>query len=369
MDTIDQMVVPAPLTWEPLPERKRRRWLRYGVPAIVALLVLAGALQLSLPYYSVSPGDARQVNDLIRVPKDRRFPPRGQVLLSTVSLSQVSALEAFLGWLDPETDVLPEDRVLGETPRRRFTEENLAMMDESKQVAVVVALRRVGFPVPEQGKGGLVVRVEDGSPAQRRLAQGEVITGVDGRPTALSQEVVEGIRAHKPGEAVRLEVTGLDGATRVEEVSLAGRPDRAGGFLGVVLRTKEQKFDFPFDVTIDSGPIGGPSAGLAFTLGLIDVLTTGELTGGKRVAVTGTIEMDGRVGDVGGVVQKTAAVRASKAEYFLVPPGEYDEAVAHAGRSLRVVKVATLDEAIAALDRLGGDASALAATSAAPAGG
>lgn len=359
MDTIDPMLVPAPLSWEPVPEPPRRRWLLWGIPAALALLLMVGAVQLTLPYYALAPGSARQVNDLIRVPEDRSFPPRGRVLLSTVSLSQVNALEAFFGWLDPDTDVLPEDQVLGTTSRGQFTEQNLQLMDDSKQVAVVVALRRLGYTVPEQGKGALLVRIEEDSPAHGRLAQGEVITGVDGRPASLSQEVVQGIRSHKPGEAVRLDVLGLDGATRVEEIRLGRRPDSTQGFLGVLLRTKEQKFDFPFDVGIDSGTIGGPSAGLAFTLGVIDTLSTGELTGSKRVAVTGTIEIDGTVGDVGGVAQKTAAVRAAGAQVFLVPKGEFVEAKKHAGRSLEVVKVETLDQAIAALARLGGDVSAL----------
>ena len=361
MDTIDPMVVPAPLSWDPSPEPRSWRWLRWALPAFVALVVLLGALQVSLPYYALAPGSARQVNDLIRVPGDRKFPPRGRVLLSTVSLRQVNVLEGLLGWLDPDVDVLPEDQVLGTTPRDEFTQQNLQLMDDSKQVAVVVALRRLGYPVAEHGKGALVVQVEKGSPADGRLAQGEVITAVDGRPASLSHEVVAGIRGHRPGEIVRLGVQGLDGAGRVEELALARRPDGGSeaGFLGVLLRTKEQRFDYPFDVGIDSGTIGGPSAGLAFTLGILDTLSMGELTGGKKVAVTGTIEIDGSVGDVGGVVQKTAAVRAAGADIFLVPPGEYDEARAHGGRSLEVVKVATLDDAIAALARLGGDISAL----------
>lgn len=359
MDTIDPMVVPAPPSREPSPELPRGRWLGWGIRGALALLVLFGGLQVTLPYYAVAPGTARQVNDLIRVPEDREFPPRGRVLMSTVSLSQVNAFEAVFGWLDPDTDVLPEDRVLGTTPRDRFTQENLQLMDDSKQVAVVVGLRRLGYAVREHGKGGLLVRVEDGSPAEGRLAQGEVITAVDGRPTSLSQDVVQAVRSHKPGEPVRLEVVGLDGATRVEAIPLGRRGDGAEGFLGVLLRTKEQKFDLPFDVTIDSGTVGGPSAGLAFTLAVMDALSTGELTGGKRVAATGTIEIDGQVGDVGGVAQKTAAVRAAGAHVFLVPENEFAEAKAHAGRSLEVVKVASLDEAIAALAHLGGDVSAL----------
>lgn len=360
MATIDPMVVPqAPLSWEPQPEPRRRRWARWGVPGVVAVLLLLGAAQLHLPYYALAPGDARQVNDLIRVPEDRRFPPEGEVLLSTVSLSQVNALQAVRGWLDREIDVLPENQVLGTTRRDDFTKQNLQLMDDSKQAAAVVALRRLGYAVPEQGKGALLVQIEEGSPADGRLAQGEVIVGVDGKPATLSQEVVAGIRSRAPGESVRLDVLGVTGEPRVEEVVLARREDGAEGFLGVVLRTKEQRFDYPFEVMIDSGTIGGPSAGLAFTLGVIDSLSAGELTGGRKVAATGTMELDGTVGEVGGVVQKTAAVRSAGADVFLVPAAEYDDAIAHAGPRLEIVKVSTLDDAIRALARLGGDVSAL----------
>lgn len=365
VDTIDQMVVPPPPGWDTSTEPSTWRWLRWGVPAFIVVLLLLGSMQVSLPYYALAPGDARQVNDLIRVPKDRSFPPRGEVMLSTVSLSRVNALQAFFGWLDPDIDVLPEDQILGTTPRDQFTQQNIHEMDTSKQVAAVVALRRLGYAVTEQGKGALVVQVEEEAPASGRLSQGDVITGIDGRPASLSQEVVEAIRGHQPGESVRLDVLGVKGETRVEEVVLGRRPDNGLGYLGVVLHTKEQKFDYPFEVVIDSGTIGGPSAGLAFTLGVLDTLTAGELTGGRKVAATGTMEIDGKVGDVGGVVQKTAAVRAAGATVFLVPPGEYEDARKHAGPRLEVVKVTNLDEAIAAMARFGGDVSALGA---APAG-
>jgi PDZ domain-containing protein len=129
--------------------------------------------------------------------------------------------------------------------------------------------------------------------------------------------------------------------------------------MGVELATKNHRFDMPISVSIDSLGIGGPSAGLAFTLGLIDQLTPGELTGGRKIAVTGTIEIDGTVGPVGGVAQKTAAVLHEKADAFLVPAEEYDAARARGGKHLKVIKVTTLDEALRALGTLGGDVSAL----------
>ncbi|PLS75010.1 MAG: hypothetical protein CYG61_09860 [Actinobacteria bacterium] len=359
MNTTESMVVRGPLGWEPLPPPPPRRFLRWSLPALALLIALLAGVSFTLPYYALAPGSARQVNDLIGVPSDRAFPPRGKVFLATVALSRVTPLEALRGWLDPATEVVPEERILGPVRRGQFNQLNLQAMDDSKQTAAVVALRRLGFPVAEEGKGALVEAVEERSPAGSRLAQGEVITSVDGRPTLLAEQALEAIQSKRPGTSVRLEVQGVTGAARVEEIVLGSRSGTKAGFLGVVLRTKERRFDYPFDVTIDSGAIGGPSAGLAFTLGVLDTLTSGELTGGRKVAVTGTIEIDGTVGDVGGVIQKTAAVRAAGAEYFLVPPKEFRDAKAHAGGRLKVVKVANLDEALVALGRLGGDVKAL----------
>lgn len=359
MDTIKTMVVPPPPGWGTAPEPSPWRWLRWAGPIMLGLAIILGAAQVSLPYYAFAPGDARQVNDLISVPKDRRFPATGQVLLSTVSLRRVNGLEAFVGWLDDDVDVVHEDAVLGTTPRSRFTQQNAEDMRNSKQTAAVVALRRLGYTVAETGKGVLIQEVGTDAPASGHLAQGDVIVGIDGQPVTVAGEAIDWLQAHKPGDTARLDVKDAKGASRQEDIVLGTRPDGPGGYLGVVLRTKERKFDYPFDVVIDSGSIGGPSAGLAFTLGVIDTLTVGELTGGKKVAATGTIEINGEVGDVGAVSQKTAAVRAAGADVFLVPPGEYEEAKDHAGPRLEVVKVATLDEALAAMARLGGDVTAL----------
>lgn len=109
------------------------------------------------------------------------------------------------------------------------------------------------------------------------------------------------------------------------------------------------------DVRINSGDVSGGSAGLALTLGLLDLLASGDLTGGHRVAVSGAIRVDGAVGEVDGVAQKAAAARQAKADYLLVPPGGFDTAVAHAGRTLKVLSVATLEEALRALAGIGGD--------------
>ena len=300
------------------------------------------------------------MNDLVHVPDGKAFPPKGRVLLTTVSLvSEVRVIDMVLDFFDDDTEALPEERILGNTPKDELRQVNLRLMDDSKQIAIVVGLRRLGHTVAERGAGAVVEQIYEGVPAERQLRPGDVIVGVDNRPTMLIQEVQAGIKAHQPGDTVRLDVEGADGKKRIEEVELVPRPDDGTALLGVTLRTKNLRFDFPFPIDIDSLGIGGPSAGLAYSLAVIDNLTPGELTGGKRVAVTGTIESDGRVGDVGGVAQKTAAVRAAGADVFLVPAGEFEEAKARAGSKLKVVKVGTLEDALQALGRLGGNVAAL----------
>ncbi|MGZ6972913.1 MAG: S16 family serine protease, partial [Acidimicrobiia bacterium] len=130
---------------------------------------------------------------------------------------------------------------------------------------------------------------------------------------------------------------------------LKGKPQ-----VGIVPLTKDLKLDLPVDVTIDPGPVSGPSAGLAFTLTIIDELTPGSLTGGKKVAVTGTMDLDGNVGEVGGVPQKTAAALAAGAKLFIVPKAEVAQAKARAGSAATIIGVSTIDGALRALREHGG---------------
>lgn len=362
--TIEPMVVRSPLGWDPVAPERKRPWLPYAVGGAVLILLFVGATWTTLPYYALAPGSARGVTDLIVAEGTDTYPPEGEVLLTTITLSKVTPVEALTGWLRSDVDIVPEDQILPpDTTDEDYRRFNVQEMDDSKQTAIVVALRRLGYQVTEKGEGALIERVLPQFPANGRLEPGEVIKTVDGKPVALVQEATAAIGAHQAGETVRLEVASVDGtSTRTVDVPLAADPEQGGKpVLGVFLRTSKRTFEMPIDVDIKSGSIGGPSAGLAFTLGVIDQLTPRELTGGRKVAVTGTIEIDGRVGDVGGVAQKTAAVRKAGADVFIVPAGEYEDALSRAGDDLQVIKVTTLQEALEALENLGGDLTGLVA--------
>jgi PDZ domain-containing protein len=323
------------------------------------------AFSLNIPYYALAPGSARQVNDLIDAPNGQRHLPRGKVLMTTVSLRAAHPVDVVESWFDHDTKIVKEEEIVGKTPPTQYHQLNLEEMSESKRTAIVVALRRLGHNVPAKGQGALITTVVAGKgfPADGHLQEGEVITSVDGQPVQFVEDAVRLLQQHKPGDTVRVQVANPDGAdgagaSRIEQLVMA-RNDEGRAILGVELQTFKLDFDLPFKVSIESGDIGGPSAGLAFTLGVLDDLTPGELTGGANVAVTGTIALDGTVGDVGGVPQKTAAVIHSGAKFFLVPPGEYEAARKRAGKHLKVIKVATLGDALAALAGLGGNVSAL----------
>ena len=344
-----------------------RRRARGVLPAVasVGLILLVAAQVVSLwwvqvPYFLFSPGPTAPVSALITVPKEHRHPVSGQVLLTTVLQAQAHIADVLLSWTRHNDQLVSSQAVAGNLTPSQLERLDQEEMTASQQAAEVVAMRRAGYPVTEHGAGTLVVVVIPHTPASAALRANDVITSIDGRPTPLEQDAARILAASPPGTRVTLQVQSASGAARAVSVVLGKRPDNASqGFLGVELATKDDHFSFPFTVTINSNGIGGPSAGLAFALGLLEQLTGANITNGRRIAATGTIDTDGTVGDVGGVAQKTVSVADAGATLFLVPPGEYHDAVAHAPSRLKVVAVSTFEQALQAIARNGGSLAGL----------
>jgi PDZ domain-containing protein len=235
-------------------------------------------------------------------------------------------------------------------------------MDTSKLVAVAVALDRLGEDVEISTTGAIVRQIAEGSPAASVLEVDDVIVAVDGNAVDEIGEVGELLQPGGPGATHTLTVerpAGGDTRLEVDVTTIEAEDDATRAIIGIAPEDRISGFDFPIDVSIDTGTVGGPSAGLAFTLAILDVLTPGELTGGHRVAVTGTMDLDGRVGPVGGGAQKGIAVRDAGYEVFLVPSDEVDEVQEAVGDDLEVIAVDTLDDALEALESLGGDVGSL----------
>jgi PDZ domain-containing protein len=341
---------------------------------VVFLLVSAitGAALIEVPYVALRPGSVRPVTERVVVDGAPSFPPAESIAYTTVSVGTTTMLEALAGWLDDDVDVLPEDRVRGdrtEAENRRF---NAQLMDTSKLVAVAVALDRLGEDVDITTTGAIVRGIAPGSPAEEALQIDDVIVAVDGDAVDEPEEIGDLLQDGGPGATHTLTVERPPGSgtlVDVEVTTIAAPDDPDRAIVGIDPEDRITDFDFPIDVTIDSGTVGGPSAGLAFTLAVLDVLTPGELTGGHRVAVTGTMDLDGRVGPVGGGAQKAIAVRDAGYEVFLVPSDELEEVQDAVGDDVTVIAVDTLEEALDALDSVGGNAgSLLAAGPAGPSG-
>ena len=212
LGTVEPMLQGGPLGWDPLPARRGRRRLPWFLAAFVLAVALVVGTRVNLPYYAISPGEARQVDDLIKVPGDKAVTPHGRILLTTVALGQVRGFEILADWLNRDVSVVPEKQILGTTPRGQLRQQNVQEMDESKEAAVVAALRRLGYNVPQRGAGALISFVQDGSPAAGRLKVGQVITAVDGKPTTSSEDAVSVIRSHRPGDTVTVQVDPADGS-------------------------------------------------------------------------------------------------------------------------------------------------------------
>jgi PDZ domain-containing protein len=332
---------------------------------MVALLVVqvVVAAQLHVPWVAIEPGSATPAEQRVAVTGAQTYTDAdGEILFLTVRTNRLTALEWLQRSRDPYVDIRREEDVYGTQSPQETRQANLQLMTRSKSNAELVALSYLGYDV-YRATGVTIVNTTADSAADGVIQPGEVVTAVDGKVTNTPQQLVDILRALTPATVVTLNVEKGDGSgKRQVQVTLGARPDgSAGGFLGVGTDTRlDERTDVGVDVNIDSGDVGGNSAGLAFALAVIDDLTPGSLTGGHKVAVTGTIELDGSIGEVGGVSQKAVAARRVGAEYMLVPKSLEADAKRYVGDSIKIVPVSTLQEALDALSDLGGNARELA---------
>lgn len=338
--------------------------IAYGtVPAQWVGRVLPGSSVVDDGAVALKPGSARPTDDRVSVVDLEVFEPEGEILFTTVSIDdQVTIADWVRSGLDDAIELRSRADVFGSRSASEQRERNLQLMQASKDTAVIAALEHLGvMAVVESGIG--FNEVLDDGPAAGLLEVGEIIIALDDVAITGFDSLLAALDARAPGTEITLQLENNEtGALREQVMTLGVHPDaeRTGGFIGIAdVTVRAVDADLPFDVAIDSGSIGGPSAGLAFTLTLIDMLTPGELTGGNRVAVTGTISAAGDVGNVGGVAQKAAVAEAEGVAMFIVPK-ELVDAAESTTDDLRVVGVESLDDALAALAELGGDVEELA---------
>lgn len=317
--------------------------------AIFVALLGVGVLAAPIPYVVLGPGPTVNTlgtedgKEVIQVEGRETSTSAGELRLTTVGVQpSVKLRGAIQGWFSDDEAVVPRELVYppGES-REEVEERNAEDFEASQSSAETVALRELGFPVTVQVK----TVVGDG-PAAGLLRPGDVVTSVNGEPVPVAIRLTELIQAEPAGTALEIGYTrdGTPGTARITTQERDGKP-RIG--IGI-----EQQQPHPFTLTIDLADIGGPSAGLMFALGIIDKLTPDDLTGGQVLAGTGTIDDTGRVGPIGGIPQKLVGAKEAGATAFLVPAENCAEAVRNPQPDLPLLKVATLDDALTALEEL-----------------
>lgn len=305
------------------------------------------------------------------VPRAKAHDVDGRVLMVDVEVSQASPLdwaEYQLGVLGKQRQLVPVVDYAGPTPTSELGCQDTQEMVSANQDAAIAALQSLHYRVAEDPLGAEVNAVYSGTPAwDAGIKCNDLLTAVDGKKVTDAAALTELLKPLKPGATATLtDHPASGGPTKQVKVRLVPPPANvvAQGFanaayLGVSVDTRVKPV-LPFSVSIDAGDIGGPSAGLAFTLAILDALSNGKLTGGHIVAATGTIATNGAVGDVGGVQEKTAAVEKAGAQVFFVPQGEYSDAMSVAGNKIKVVPVTTLKQVLQILQKeYGGNLSGL----------
>jgi len=333
------------------------RAITLSIATVLLAVLLAGASAVPLPYAITGPGPTRNTlgdqagTPLIAISGADTYPTTGELLLTTVSTSggpgyPVTLGDVLRGWASGGQAVRPVEDVFPPSETREQLEQaNQADMISSQENATVSALEELGYSVPttlsvdstmpDSGVAGVV-------------EPGDVVTSLDGTPLTSFAELSAQMDEVSPGETVHLGVT-RDGEPY--GLTITTTDDGTGrAILGLFI---DPTFDFPVDVSIKIDDIGGPSAGTMFALGIIDRLTPADEANGAVIAGTGTMDLTGSVGPIGGIQQKLLGAKRDGAAWFLAPAGNCNEVVGHIPSGLTVLRISTLHEAREAVTAIG----------------
>ncbi|WP_228373619.1 YlbL family protein [Demequina soli] len=354
--TEDPNAAPEPDETAARPASNRRSTVM-SIAGLATSVLIAFLTVIPSPYAIGAPGPTFDTlgevdgTPLVEISGAPTYPSSGELRLTTVSVSRAGSAPFTLGrvlagWASPKSYVVPQEEVFGTADEEKAAEKQ-AQQDwiSSQESATVSALEALGHPVPA------VLTIQgtvDGSHAKGLLKKGDVIVKVDGKATKTYAELSDAIAAHQPGEDIAVTVK-RDGAEVTE--TFATMDDGSGNAaIGVLI---DPTFDLPIDVKVQIDSVGGPSAGLMFTLGIMDRLTPVDELDGARVAGTGTMDVKGDVGPIGGIRMKLYGAQEAGADWFLAPVENCADVRGNIPDGLHVVAVDTLDDAYQAITRIG----------------
>lgn len=339
------------------PYASRRTFSPYSIRGLTTGVLLLALLAIGSSLVPTThairmPGGAVPIEPMVTVPLAYRHPLSGSFLMTTVfDQTPIVAGQWVYAQFDPASYIIAPERIVPPTTTpQAHVWRSYQLLEQSERTATIVASRLAGHHTMVQGTVIEVVDVRPDSWASPSFQPGDRILRFNGTPLLDSTDLFAQLHALDPATSINVELVRNSTLLHLDQAFVPGTDPVAP--TDIVLRAAEPYTDAPFAVTITPHKIvGGPSVGLMFTLTVYDLLTPEDLTNGRRIAGTGTIDFDGNVGPIGGVAQKVAAAEAAGADYFLVPVANADDARSVA-RRIQVVEVATVEQAIEILRTL-----------------
>ena len=317
---------------------------------ILFTFILISSLSfIQTEYYFMSPGPPYQWDIDFGEVKNYQFD--GSLFQLTVRRDEANLLIYLWSMVNDSYDLYPREVILpdGVTPQE-LSDISIQNMRTSENVAIAVALKNLGFDITSKGDGVAVVGILDDSPVRDKLKKGDLLISINNKSISTATEFISTLRTYSIGETISIglmrevDETKKDlsiETTLIEHVEYEGEP-----MVGFLATTVNQRFDFPFEIDIKTGNVGGPSAGLMMALNVYNNLTQDDITNSLIIAGTGTIEIDGSVGPVGGIRQKVIAAKRAGSQLILVPTANFKEASPFSTDETAIVAVDSFEEAL-----------------------
>lgn len=349
----DEVTGGAPEASPRRPRTGAGKWpLILGVVLLLVGIGIAIAWPIKVPYYTLSPGPVYDTSDFVDVVEiDSAVDADGELFFLTVSLQEANVFEWVAAKLSRKVDLSPRENIrpVG-VSRDQLRRENLARMEQSKTDAQFVALTQLGFEPTYIGTGALVIDTVEGTGSEGVLVAEDVIVAIDGNDVEFRDDLPELLADKEIGDSVFViverPVPGSEDPDVLElEIVLGPHvDDPEKPMIGILVDNNTPIVEFPVEINMDSQNIGGPSAGMMFTLEIINQMTEEDMTDGLRIAGTGTIRRDGTVGPIGGVKQKVFAAIDAGATVVFIPADNYDDALLAARDDIKVVRIETIND-------------------------
>ena len=321
----------------------KNKVLKIGIIAYLIILFPFGFAKSD--YYFMSPGPPYQWD--IEINEVETFNFEGNLFQLTVRRDEANYFVYAWANINNEIDLYPREVILpdGVTPQE-LSEISIQNMITSENVAIAVALNSLGYNIESEGDGVLVVGLLDNSPVKDILLKNDLITSINNEIVKSTTEFISLLKTYEIGDTVQIGLIRDDKeinikTTLIEHIEYENEP-----MVGFLASTPNQQFVFPFEIDINTGNVGGPSAGMMMALNVYNKLVEEDITNGKKIAGTGTIEIDGSVGPVGGVKQKVIAAKRANASLILVPTANFQEANVYSDENTSIVAVDSFEEAL-----------------------